>query len=124
MNPTQKPESVVSVLAGGVSASALYRDGRMEEVIVRDLPLRELPAYLERVENESATVELFCGKEAGWADSLERESAEELLRIGEERNLDFLVRFARRAVERREKLIPGLGEALTRLAAGTQPSPA
>jgi hypothetical protein len=79
-------------------------------VFVRLLPIRDLPKYLACFEDEAASVELFCGKEKGWADTLTTKSFEDILAAGERLNLDPLARYAARVQTRREKLMPGLTE--------------
>lgn len=123
-----KETPIIGAALGGVSLDVQRSDGSTEQVLIRDLPMKVLPDYWSRIEDESGTVELFCDKPPGWAEGLTRESFERVLAVGEERNLDFLLRYSRRASERREMIMPGLQEnfinALARqLAAGQASSP-
>lgn len=76
-------------------------------VKVRQLPLRLMPAYHRVKDNEAESIELFCDKPAGWADTLTPESFEAVLAKGEELNLDFLSSYSRRKANRMEKIAPG-----------------
>jgi hypothetical protein len=118
----------ITTLLGGTELSVSFLDSQRAVVKVRQLPVRDLPRYLNVYQNEAATVELFCDRPAGWADQLALESFEELLAIGEKLNLDFLSRYAARQLARNEKLLPGfrekvMGDLLGR-PAGVSTSPA
>ncbi|HVY69679.1 MAG TPA: hypothetical protein VHH73_07095 [Verrucomicrobiae bacterium] len=121
----------ITTLLGGFEMEAAKFDGTRETVKVRQLPVRDLPKYLNVYQNEAATVELFCAKDSGWADQLAPESFEALLAAGEKLNLDFLSRYAARQLARNERLLPGfrekvMGDLLGRPAASSpgNPSPA
>ena len=112
-NPTS---TSLSTVLGGVHLAASFRDGTTETVLVRELPVRELPAYLLILDDEAATIELFCGKPAGWTDKITNSSALEILTAGEEANLSFLGRFLARRMARQKKAIPDLDGHIQRLA--------
>lgn len=100
----------LATLSGGHDIEVTMLDGTKEAVRVRQLAIRLMPKYLAIAEDESATVELFCDKPTGWADKLTPASFEEILRQGEEFNLDPLSCYAERVARRREKLFPGMTE--------------
>jgi len=115
-----------AVLTRGTSIDITTLDGRSETVKVRMLPQRLMPDYQAIVENEAQSIELFCAKPAGWADTLELDSHVAILAAGEALNLDPLSRYCARARARREKIMPGLESqllrAITDKATGTLPT--
>jgi len=102
----------LTVVLGGVEYFALLDSGVEEKVKIRAMKLKQSQTYLRlaSANNESGLIELFCEMPEGWADSLSAKSQEEILKIGEELNADFMMRSAQRAAARREKLTPGFEE--------------
>jgi hypothetical protein len=85
----------LEVILGGVTVVAKLRDASIEEVKVRQLPIRLLTTkWAQSLGDEAALVELYCDKPEGWDDQLLAESHEEIIRIGEALNFPKLSRFA------------------------------
>jgi hypothetical protein len=97
---------------GDVEYVASKQDGTQETVAIRQLPMKLYRKLLAVVEDESAMVELFCDKPAGWSETLTRESFEHIVTEGERLNEDFFWRWAKRQLARQEKLMPGLTDKL------------
>jgi hypothetical protein len=97
----------MEILNGGRQAVARMIDGSTEAVFVKQLPVRQLQAYLASIDDEPARIELVTGKPAGWADKLTNESHVELLAAAEGLNADTFFAWLRRRVERQERLAPG-----------------
>lgn len=104
--------SATETLMGGAPCTANKQDGTQEAVAIRQLPIKLFPDLLAAVENESAMIELFCAKPAGWAETLTLESFEQIVNEGERLNSDFFSRWAQRRIARQEKLMPGLTDKL------------
>lgn len=103
----------VGQLIGGEPVLVTFRanpDAEPQAVFVRELPVKEMPDYLGCHADEMKSVELFCKRPAGWAETLTRDSFERVLEKGEAINLPFLQRFAVRAARRQELMMPGLRE--------------
>lgn len=109
-----------TTLLGEKQHSVTLLDGNTETVTVRQLPVRELPKYLEAQDNELRMIELVCKKPADWPDKLTPDSHESLVNAIEEVNADFFSRWVARQMARQEKLMPGIVE---RRLAGLSPSP-
>jgi hypothetical protein len=112
----------ITTLLGGVDFEAAKLDGSTEAVRIRQLGIRHLPKYLEVFEDEAASIELFCDRPKGWADTLSLQSCNEILERGEALNLDPLTRYADRSLARREKVMPGFQEKLISRVVSTLPS--
>jgi hypothetical protein len=111
MKDTQSRDEHVqslAVLLGGCTITVTHLDNTPEQVLVKQLSIRELPQYAAVIEDEAASIMLFTGKDSAWVDSLAIQSAEQILDEGERLNLDFLSRHAARITARREKMLPGL----------------
>lgn len=105
-------ENTLATLLGGTELEVAKLNGERELVKVRQLPVRDLPKYLACHQNEAATVELFCERDANWVDTLALASFEAILAEGEKLNLDFLSRYAARQLARNERLLPGFQQKL------------
>ena len=82
-----------------------------EEVVwIRQLSFRQLERYQQIQHDESACVELFCGKESGWADTLAIESFEAVYGKGVEINRDPFERYKKRQEERNKEIAAALAE--------------
>ena len=82
-----------ATLTEGTELSVALVDGSTETVRVRKLPIEEYPQYLRSMGDESAQAELLCGKPAGWAAELTRESREAVIDAGDDLNADFFSRW-------------------------------
>jgi hypothetical protein len=105
-------KNTLTTVLGGTTLQVAFLDGKTESLLVRQLPFSDMPRYMGCFEDEMASVELFCEKPAGWAETLTRESFEMVMTEGEKLNLDFLERYAARAAARRERVNPGQQEKL------------
>lgn len=101
-----KMQEDMTALMGGEKVSVTYHNGKTETVFVRELPVRLFQDYALVVADESKSVELFCSKPEGWADTLTRKSFLNILAKGEETNLSFFVEWGKRLHERTAKIIP------------------
>jgi hypothetical protein len=78
-----------------------------DTVIVRQLPLRLLPDYLDfQLGNEAALVALLVDKPIEWTDRLTPESAETIMNVGAEVNSGPFERWLRGRTERIARLKP------------------
>lgn len=83
------------------------RDESQESVRVNAIKVKECEAYARTIEDECLRAEFVCGKPAGWADTLTRESVEAIIEADAEINLDFFSRWLRRKAELAERIQPG-----------------
>jgi hypothetical protein len=98
----------LKTIAGGVELEVEYLDGRTERVKVRQIRPIERQRYLDCFNDDSASIELFCGKEKGWADTLTPESFDLVADKGQELNLPLFRNWYRRLKARSEAMNPGL----------------
>lgn len=110
----------IETLFGGVEVPITMLDGTAGRVTVRQLPIRVMPALLLAQDDEAASIELYCDKPAGWADTITRDSAERIVVEGERINADFFARWLARRVARYQRAAPWLVDSLNSPA----PSPA
>lgn len=103
-------ENKITTLNGGESFSATFCDGHIEEVFIRQLPVKLYTKFLGVLGDELRMVEVLCDKPQGWAEELTPESFDHIAAKGDELNQDFFYRWARRNLARQEKLMPGLAE--------------
>jgi hypothetical protein len=80
----------------------------METVKVKQLPVKQYPAYLAALDDETAMAALLTGKTQDWVENLDAPSHELLVSTGDRINRDFFGRWAERQRNRRELLVPGL----------------
>jgi len=102
----------IETLMGGKAVTVALRDGVKEEVFVQQLAIAQMPRMLAVIEDEAAMVELFCARPKGWAANLSPEAHEELVTEGERLNADFFARWVQRQLQRRERLVPGITQAM------------
>jgi len=102
MNETQEQ----AVLTGGVSVALKKSDGSRESATVRLLKIREFPDYLRLVDDEEKLAEFLCGKEAGWAETLEVDSLLDVCEKGHELNFRNACRWGERRAKLNEALLP------------------
>jgi hypothetical protein len=100
--------SELTTILGGKEIEIKYQDGSTQTIKVRELPIKKLDEFLQKIGDEDACIELYANQSAGWAATLSRESWEAVLDLGESLNLDFFMRRAKARIERQEKLMPGL----------------
>lgn len=105
----------ITTVLGGMEFPVKKRDGTEEIVKIAQLPIRKLQHYMLVIDDEAAQVELFCGQEKGWAETLTLESFDQIMVEGEKLNLDFMTRSAARANARREKIMPGAQDKIEKL---------
>jgi hypothetical protein len=101
------PVDTFATIAGGKKAIVQFKDGMKTEVFVRQLPIRRLPEYLAKQDDEAGLIELACDKPEKWADDLTLESHEALVAAVEEMNSVPFFAWLRRKVRRAELLAPG-----------------
>lgn len=120
MDPHSKGPTGVETLFGGADVTVIMLDGTEQRVMVRQLPIRAMPALLLAQDDEAASIELYCDKPAGWTDTITRDSAERIVTEGERINSDFFGRWLARRVERYKRAAPWLVDSLN----SPSPSPA
>jgi len=101
-------------VAGGVELEVKFQSDngteRFEMVKVRQIPISKIPTFLLAMGDEAATIELYCDKPKGWADTLSVESANEIADKGQELNLPFLNAWWRRQAKWRKMQSAWTGE--------------
>jgi len=103
-NETEKKaaQELVTVV-GGVELEVNYQNNGEKEVVrVRQVPISKIPAFLLAMGDEAATIELYCDRPKGWADTLSVESANAVADKGQEINLPFLNAWWRRQAKWRK----------------------
>jgi len=108
-----KEPTKTETLLGGAIASVTMRDGKTEEVTIRQLPVKLFPVLLAAQDDEGKLAELYCDKPPGWADALSIDSFEAVITEGERINSDFFSRWVQRRINRQEKMMPGVTARLT-----------
>lgn len=109
--PAQKSDELVTAL-GGAEMEITYLTGGKETVKVRQVPVRHMEKYLLAIDDEPAAVELFCGREKGWSETLTEESFNAVAEKGQDINLPFFGPWLRRRMKRLEVLKPGFSTSL------------
>jgi len=79
-----------------------------EEVLVHELPVRQLPEWLASLDDEVAMVKLVTDRDDAWVDTLVRESFLALVDAATELNQAFFAGIVRRRLARTDELMPGL----------------
>lgn len=97
----------MAVAAGHKDLAAYHRNGTVETITVRALPVRKFDEFLKLIDDEAATIELVTDKPKGWADTLMPHSHAEILRVSEELNGSDFFAWLQRRVQRQERLAPG-----------------
>src|SRR5712691_276903 len=106
----------LTMILAGEEITVTKRDGSEEKVRVREFKVSELPAYAAVIDDEAKRVEMLCSKEAGWADSLTRESLVTVIEKGDEINLDFFIAWSARRLDRTRKILPDFDAKLMEVA--------
>jgi len=102
-NEDKKAAAELVTVAGGADLEIHYqRNGDKELVRVRQIPISKIQAFLLAMGDEAATIELYCDKPKGWADTLSVESANAIADLGQELNLPFLNAWWRRQAKWRK----------------------
>jgi hypothetical protein len=111
--------------------TAVYEDGRTEELVMRQLKLRALYKYIDHLslDDVPAIVALCCDRPAEWVDTLTVDSFTELSRIATEQNFTKAMRIVESdpvAFAKCGKLLAKLTEAIKHLpsvSTGSSPAP-
>lgn len=97
---------------GGRRLAVRYLDGQCGSITVKLLPVGKLARYFElQLSDEAALIELVCGQESGWADTLYPESSEEIIEMAHALNFQN----AQRSMERRASKAEGVAPIVTRM---------
>lgn len=97
----------MSVAAGVKELAAYHRNGTVETIAVRALPVRKFDTYLKLIDDEPGTIELVTDKPPGWSDTLMPHSHAEIMMVSEELNGADFFAWLQRRVKRQEQLAPG-----------------
>ena len=97
--------NTLTTLLGGEKLGLQFLSGETGEVFVRQLPIKDYPAYLACQQDELRQVELLCGQEKPWAETLTPESHESVITLGDKLNSDFFSRWLERK-KKREAILP------------------
>lgn len=101
--PMDKATEELITVAGGVEVEVAFQNnGSKETVKVRQIPISKLQEYLNTLGNEAKTIELYCDKPQGWADTLTLESANRIADKGQELNGPFIEAWWKRQAKWRE----------------------
>ena len=104
----EKAAQELITIAGGVDLEVAYQDnGRKEVVKVRQIPISKIQNFIFALANEAETIELYCDRPKGWADTLTIESASAIADKGQELNRPFFAAWFRRQMKWRESQQPG-----------------
>lgn len=97
----------MAVAAGRKDIAAYHRNGTVETITVRAVPVRNYDQILKLIDDEPGTIELVTEKPPGWSDTLMPHSHAEILRVSEELNGADFFAWLQRRVQRQERLAPG-----------------
>lgn len=111
MAPENVNQSLVNI-AGGVETTAAKVDGTSERVKVLSLHIKDFPRLMSAMGNECVQVDIFCGKDPGWAEKLTNDSIIKLYELGHQVNDSFFVSWGQRRIAEQEKFLPGIGAKL------------
>jgi hypothetical protein len=100
MNTATKTET----LLGGTEFEATKLDGTTAKVFIRQIPVRDMPAYLKCQDKEPEMIELVCKVKPDFVDNLTHESHAQLVGEIERVNHDFFTAWGKRQKSRGEKL--------------------
>lgn len=102
---TQKQELIT--IAGGVEIEITLRDGTKETVKVRQIPVSKIQDFVAALGDEAKAVDLYCGKDKGWSDTLELKSVNDIAEKGQQINLPFFEAWWTRQAKWRKSLNTG-----------------
>jgi len=106
----------METLVGHLALTVAFRDGKTEEVRVRQLGVEQYPTLFGALflrENEQEALELYCDKPRGWAARLTHEAHEKLVAEADRLNADFFGPWCRRRMARQQLVVPDLLERVT-----------
>lgn len=104
----QKQQQELITIAGGVEMEVSYQNnGDKETVKVRQIPISKIQTFIIGSGDVSATIEMYCDKPKGWADTLTVESAIAIGDKGQELNRPFVKAWFRWQTGWRESQQPG-----------------
>ena len=97
----------LSVVIGGEEIGVTYLDGRTERILVGYVPLKAMDAYLAAMGDDERAIELFCGRDPGWAATLTPVSALAVFSKGQGLNLPLFETWYPEFQRKMEILRPG-----------------
>lgn len=97
-----------SLVLGGEYVDVMFRNGKSDRVWVKELTARDLMdgTIFSLVSDEAALVEYYCGREAGWDDTLIGESHAKIMEVGERLNHPILAGWASRRKQTADFIAP------------------
>lgn len=117
----QQSVTKTETLLGGSTITVNTSNGGIE-VKVRQVPIKEFPAFLAVQDDEHAMIEFVCGQKKGFAETLTQDDHERLISEIDRVNGDFFPRWVQRRLKRSERLMPGITEKATASAGSNLPS--
>ena len=91
------------VVSGGIEVEVHYQNnGAAETVKVRHIPISKMQEFTTTIGDESRSIELYCDKPKGWADTLQPESASKIATKGQKLNGPFFTDWWERQAEWRK----------------------
>jgi len=102
----------MTALLGGERFAAALKDGTIEQVTIRELPIRDLQRALMSMGDDAKLVELYCDKPNGWSDQLTLQSALEILTAGHRINQPFFAEYIRVKNDLLQRVAPELAKKL------------
>lgn len=115
--PERKPANEMVTVLRGEEMPVTYLDGSTEIVKVCQLRADSYQRYALLIDDEPATLELFCEKEKGWAERLSPESYDAVAEKGHGLNFPFFRGWFRRKLEKTELMQPAMIEAMQKMVA-------
>lgn len=100
-------DAKTTALLGGRKVRVALLDGATEEIMIRQVAIRNFPKLLEALADEPGLIKLYTGKDDAWVDSLQPEAFELIIQEGEKLNADFFQRWFNRAKHRLDLVAPG-----------------
>ena len=104
---TPASASKLSVVIGGEEIEITYLDGRTERIMVGYVQLKAMDAYLAAMGDDERAIELFCGRDPGWAATLTPVSALAVFSKGQGLNLPLFETWYPEFQRKMEILRPG-----------------
>ena len=108
-----KSEQEMITVAGGVELEVAYRNNGSKEVVkVRQIPVSKTKELLLAQGDDAKSIELYCDKPDGWADTLTLESASDICEVGLKIHEDFWRRWWTRQATMRNMQAAWTGESV------------
>jgi len=101
------PPRPLVVVVGGEDVEVTYLDGRTETIKVGFVPLKSMDAYLSAMGDDERAIEIFCGRETGWAATLTPKSQLAVFGKGQGFNLPLFETWYPEFQKKMEILRPG-----------------